>query len=144
MRSPKGFSIVEVLIIVAIISIIASIAVPSILTSRMAENEIMAVRGLRTIRDAELKYAAEHSGTFTDLKGLASASLLNSRFIDGFSGYVYQSSGEVLPTGFNIKAIPVSSRGRYTYQVSNDMIIRYVGPVSEMEHSRYQPGDPVD
>ncbi len=56
MQSTKGFSLIELLIVVAIILIIAAIAVPSFLRSRMAANESAAVASLRTVNTAQVSY----------------------------------------------------------------------------------------
>lgn len=56
MRTSKGFSLIELLIVVAIILIIAAIAVPSFLRSRIAANESAAVAALRTVNSAEITY----------------------------------------------------------------------------------------
>ena len=58
MKNEQGFSLVELLIVVAIIAIIAAIAVPSLLTSRQAANEAGGIQGLRTLGSAEIAYAA--------------------------------------------------------------------------------------
>jgi prepilin-type N-terminal cleavage/methylation domain-containing protein len=56
----KGFSLIELLIVVAIILIIAAIAIPNLLRSRMAANESSAVGSLRTINTAEVTYSTTY------------------------------------------------------------------------------------
>jgi type IV pilus assembly protein PilA len=70
----KGFSLIELLIVVAIILIIAAIAIPNLLRSRMAANEASAVGSVRTLNTAEVTYSTTYGTGFTTLAQLGGAS----------------------------------------------------------------------
>jgi prepilin-type N-terminal cleavage/methylation domain-containing protein len=74
MKKQKGFSLIELLIVVAIILIIAAIAIPNLMRSRMAANEASAVGSIRTINTAEVTYATTYPNLgFTGLAQLGGA-----------------------------------------------------------------------
>src|SRR5580704_4147478 len=70
-RKQKGFSLIELLIVVAIILIIAAIAIPNLLRARMAANEASAVASLRTINTALITYNSTYGQYPTSLLNLA-------------------------------------------------------------------------
>ena len=72
MRENKGFSVIELLIVVAIILIIAAIAIPNLLRARIAANEASAAQSLRQINTAEFAYNAAYPniGYSSDLASL--------------------------------------------------------------------------
>jgi len=103
----KGFSLIELLIVVAIILIIAAIAIPNLLRSRIAANEASAVGSVRTLNTAEVTYSSTYPdlgfnctlGNFGPPAGSASATSTAAGLIDSVlasgtkSGYTFVLTG---------------------------------------------------
>ncbi|MGD0824884.1 MAG: prepilin-type N-terminal cleavage/methylation domain-containing protein [Terriglobales bacterium] len=141
MRTSKGFSLIELLIVVAIILIIAAIAVPSFLRSRISANESAAVAALRTVNSAQISYNSAYptvgfSSTLSALSGTSCAppSSTGACLIDTVlaagqrSGYSFQLtnvSGTPAST-YNVIANPITYNysGMHYYCSFADAVIR--------------------
>ncbi|MHB8501108.1 MAG: type IV pilin protein [Candidatus Acidiferrales bacterium] len=107
MNNQKGFSLIELLIVVAIILVISAIAIPSYMRSRMQANEASAVSSLRMINTAAITYfstfqnlgypptLASMGGAAPCTASSASACLLDDKIAQGTkSGYIFVWSGD--------------------------------------------------
>ena len=114
-RKEAGFSLIELLIVVAIILIIAAIAIPNLLRARMAANESSAVASIRTINTAQITYNSTYptvgfGASLTVLGGVApctpastTACLIDSVLAAGVkSGYNFATAGCRWSSGHNL------------------------------------------
>jgi type IV pilus assembly protein PilA len=130
----RGFSLIELLIVVAIIGIIAAIAIPNLLASRRAANEAAALSSLRTISSCQATYQATNGvGDFGDLPALGAQTLTDAVLAAGTkSGYDFAASPSapgVRPALYYATAVPtitsgIGQTGMRRFGITEDGVLR--------------------
>jgi len=151
----RGFSLIELLIVVAIILIIAAIAIPNLLRARMSANESSAVASMKAVNTAQAMYMMNYPlagyGTLNQLSGnepcapsSASACLIDSALATGSKGgytFVVTLIGSAPASNYLLTATPVTvgTTGQRSFCSTNEASVRrkasgaVVASVSECE-----------
>jgi len=134
-RRQNGFSLIELLIVIAIILIIVTVALPKLNKARMYAQETAALKAIQTINTAQVQYNStfgRFAQSLTELgpptSGNANASaadLIGSDLAAGEKqGYRYTLTGT--PTGYTVSAVPIAfgSTGSRTFFTDQSLVVR--------------------
>jgi len=106
MERERGFSLIELLIVVAIILIIAAIAIPNLLSARIQANESSAVGTLRTLNTAQQNYQIIYGGYADDLAKLGGNAMAPTAARSGLVDWVLGCMSQPCPkSGFNFQIV---------------------------------------
>jgi type IV pilus assembly protein PilA len=134
-RRRRGFSLIELLIVIAIILIIITIAAPKLMRARMFAQETAAIGAIRTLHTAQVQYTSQFGRFATSLTELgppasgganaAAADLIGGDLAGGVKGgYKFTMTGN--PSGYVIAAAPeaYNATGTRTFYSDQSMVIR--------------------
>src|SRR5690348_10457113 len=145
LRKQVGFSLIELLIVVAIILIIAAIAIPNLIRARIAANEAAAAANVRTVATADIQYQATNpmvgyapaisnlgptNTTGCGTPNTSAACLIDMSIVNATNaaspknGYVYQGTGNM--SGYSVGNTPAAlgKTGNRAFCAINDAILR--------------------
>jgi prepilin-type N-terminal cleavage/methylation domain-containing protein len=126
MKNERGFSMIELLLVVAIVTLIAAIAIPNLRKARQSANSASAIQSLRTITTAQQMYRQKYQ-TYGTLNELAPEGTLDSSLaIGNKSSYLFTVKVTASPLSFTCDATPTEDPLNLAYYfVDDSTVIRY-------------------
>ncbi|MFA4987106.1 MAG: prepilin-type N-terminal cleavage/methylation domain-containing protein [Candidatus Brocadiia bacterium] len=144
MRTEKGFTLMELMIVISIIAIIASVAIPNVMSSRRVANESASLAAIRSFGTAAMMYQNSNASQYFWPDKAEMEKTFNHHDVKSGYWFIYQSDSDVKPTRFVYFAFPASvTTGHKAYYIDEEQAIWQADDLTDAQISALKALDPI-